>query len=238
MVRLAMRFIVMHKADAAMEAGAPPSKQLIDEMGALVGGGFADGTVLDGAGLLRSAERLRLRFRGDACEAVRGPLVGDHELVSGFVMIVARSLEHAAEIARRFAAVLGDVEIEIGPVTEGYDLGLVERPAVIEQRNYLLLFKGDAPAPPGLAPLIGELTRAGVVLKAEGLTPSASAIRLKAGPKARRTWIDGPFTESKELIAGFCILELGSLDEAKAWAERYIDILGDDTEVDVRPLSS
>lgn len=46
-------------------------------------------------------------------------------------------------------------------------------------------------------------------------------------------WIDGPFTESKELIAGFAILELASLDEAKRLTEEYAAILGDN-EVDIR----
>ena len=46
-------------------------------------------------------------------------------------------------------------------------------------------------------------------------------------------WTDGPFTESKELVAGFSILKLPSQPDARSWAEAYADILGDN-EVDVR----
>jgi hypothetical protein len=74
-----------------------------------------------------------------------------------------------------------------------------------------------------------------VLLKGERIAPTAQSTRLPAG-KGKRTWVDGPFAESKEMIAGFSILELPGLAEAKAWADRYAAVLGPDSEVDVRPL--
>lgn len=66
------------------------------------------------------------------------------------------------------------------------------------------------------------------------LKPSTGALRSKvAGGKRQR--IDGPFAESKELIAGFSILEVPSLDDAKKFTEEYDAILGDN-EVDIREV--
>jgi len=63
--------------------------------------------------------------------------------------------------------------------------------------------------------------------------PSAKGSRLPLGRPGKQTWVDGPFAESKELIAGFSILELPTKDDALEWAERYAAILGRN-EVDVR----
>jgi hypothetical protein len=74
------------------------------------------------------------------------------------------------------------------------------------------------------------------------LAPSARARRgplvqaaLGLATESKRGWVDGPFAESKELIAGFSVLDLPSRAEAIAWAERYAAVLGDN-EVDVREL--
>ena len=64
-----------------------------------------------------------------------------------------------------------------------------------------------------------EAVKAGVVLAAEGLAPSSKGVRVKfSGDK--RTVIDGPFTETKELVAGFMIIQVKSLEEAIGWVNR------------------
>src|SRR5687768_3563646 len=140
----AMKYIVMHKVDAAMEAGAPPTKKLIQDMGNLVGSSAKEGIFVDGDGLHRSAERVRLRFRGGEREITRGPYGGENELVASMVMIRAKSMDEAIEHASRFGAVLGDVEIEIGPVVETWDLKLAPKPPHIKDARFLLLRKADA----------------------------------------------------------------------------------------------
>ena len=92
----------------------------------------------------------------------------------------------------------------------------------------MLLIKGDPQ--PGAAPseeLIGamgsyndELKEAGVLVDLAGLLPSAMGRRVKLSG-GDRTVIDGPFTESKQLIAGYWILQVQSMDEAVEWAERF-----------------
>jgi hypothetical protein len=79
------------------------------------------------------------------------------------------------------------------------------------------------------------MQRAGVLLQAEALQPSAKALRLKFS-RGERVVVDGPFAESKELIAGFAILRLPSREAAIEQTTRFARILGGDVEVDVRPL--
>src|SRR5512133_3899879 len=65
-----------------------------------------------------------------------------------------------------------------------------------------------------------ELVKAGVLLAAEGLQPSSKGVRVRiSGDK--RTVIDGPFTEAKELIAGFQLWEVKSMEEAIEWVKRH-----------------
>lgn len=64
-----------------------------------------------------------------------------------------------------------------------------------------------------------ELTKAGVLLDLNGLHPSANGARVKYSG-GKRTVIDGPFAESKELVAGYWILQVKSMDEAIEWAKR------------------
>ena len=81
-----------------------------------------------------------------------------------------------------------------------------------------------------------ELVKAGVLLAAEGLAASSKGARVKfSGDK--RTVIDGPFAETKELIAGFTIIEAKSLEEAIEWVKRAPNLSADgETEVEIRKL--
>lgn len=239
-----MRFIVMHKVDAHMEAGGPPDATIIEGMGKLVQESIKAGTFKNGAGLHRSAARVRLEFQSGERALAKGPYRGKNELVSLVLMIQTPSLDAAVEQAGRVAAVLGDVEIEIGPVVEAWDLGLVPKPAELKRERFLLLVKGDAESERGagdakrraaLSELEQTLVEEGILLSRERLAPSSRGARLAPGQKGRQAWVDGPFAESKELVAGFSILELPSKEDALSWADRYAAILGRN-EVDVREL--
>ena len=242
-----MRFMVMHKVDATMEAGGPPSQEIIQSMGALVQESLQNKVFTTGAGLHRSARRVRLVASGGEFTVTKVPYTGKNELVHSFAMIQGKSLDEALERAKQFARVLGDVEIEIGPVVEPWDLGIMQKPAGDVPRKYLLLRKsdaaterGDASVPEGgaaYANLLKQLQDEGALLLADSLLPTSKGTRLAAatGDKTKRTWVDGPFAESKELIAGFSILDLPNLQDAITWANRYAAILGDN-EVDIRQM--
>jgi hypothetical protein len=241
-----MRFIVLHKVDAKMEAGAPPDQRIISGMGALVQESLKSGVFLTGAGLHRSAKRARVRRAGTEYSVQQGPYTGDNELVSSFVMIRAKSMTEAVEHARRFAEASGDSELEVGPVVEPWDLGIMPKPERDVPQRFLLLSKADADFEAGvthapkreaaLAQLKDALAPDGALLASDTLAPSSKGVRLSAPSTKPRVWIDGPFAESKELIAGFSIVELPSKQDALAWAERYAAILGDN-QVDVRELA-
>jgi hypothetical protein len=81
-----------------------------------------------------------------------------------------------------------------------------------------------------------ELVRAGVLLDAGGLKPSSAGARVRFSGN-ERTVIDGPFAETKELVAGWSILEVGSLDEAIEWVKRSPNTMPDEEfEIEIRPL--
>ena len=80
-----------------------------------------------------------------------------------------------------------------------------------------------------------ELSKAGVLLALDGLHPSSKGARVKFSGKSR-TVIDGPFTESKELIAGFSILQVKSLEEAIEWVKRGPTCSAGDYEVEIRQV--
>jgi hypothetical protein len=234
-----MRFMVTHKVDAAMEAGEPPPARVIQDMGQYVQGAIKAGVFKDGAGLHPSSRRVRIRFEAGERRVTRGPYQGGNELLSSFVMVKAASMEHAIELASRIAGVLGDTEIEIGPVVEPWDLGVMARPAAAPLR-FLLLRKADrafeaGAQPAGWKALLDELDRDGALVTAAALAPSSSGARYRK-TAGKRAWTDGPFTESKELVAGFSIIEVPSQAEARTWAEAYAAILGDN-EVDVRRVA-
>ena len=81
-----------------------------------------------------------------------------------------------------------------------------------------------------------ELIKAGIVLAMDGLHPSSKGARVKFSSNSR-TVIDGPFTEAKELIAGFSILQVKSLEEAIEWVKRGPNCNpGGDYEVEIRQV--
>ena len=80
-----------------------------------------------------------------------------------------------------------------------------------------------------------ELVRAGVLLAADGLQPSSKGARVKFSG-AKRTVIDGPFAETKELIAGFWLWKVKSMDEAVAWLKRCPNPHDDEGDVEIRQV--
>jgi hypothetical protein len=80
-----------------------------------------------------------------------------------------------------------------------------------------------------------ELVKAGVMLAGEGLQPSSKGKRVRfSGDK--RTVIDGPFTETKELIAGYWLWQVRSMEEAVQWLKRCPNPMPGESEVEIRPV--
>jgi hypothetical protein len=80
-----------------------------------------------------------------------------------------------------------------------------------------------------------ELVKAGIMLAGEGLQPSSKGVRVHFSG-SKRTVIDGPFSETKELIAGFWIWQVRSKDEAIEWAKRIPNPAGEDFDIEIRQV--
>jgi len=241
-----MKFMMLHKTSAYYENGGLPSKELIAGVGAMVGEVVKSGKLLAADGLRSSAQGVRLEFSGGKRTVTKGPLVGENELIAGFAVMRVRSLDEAIEWASRFAGVVGDVVLDIRPATEPWDIGLGKKPDGLATRRYIAMRKANARSEAGTPPtqleaermgaLIGEMKEAGVLLSTGGLEPSSKAARLR-NFGGKQTLVDGPFAESKELVGGFVILELGSRAEAVDWARRYAKVLGE-VELDILPVAA
>jgi hypothetical protein len=98
----------------------------------------------------------------------------------------------------------------------------------------------EAGAPPSqelierMGAFISEVVDAGIFIAGDGLTPSAKGKRMKRSNGAT-TVIDGPFTESKELIASFTIMKVDSWEQAEYWCSRFLEVIGEG-EVELRPI--
>ena len=107
------------------------------------------------------------------------------------------------------------------------------------------ILPGDPRAPEGFDKLFEamgrfneELVKAGVMLEGDGLKPSSQGKRVRfSGAGGARTVYDGPFAETKELVAGYWIWQVRSMDEAVAWAMRCPDPMpGEGSEIEIRPF--
>ena len=239
-----MRFIIMHKTNARWEAGESPSPELIARVGALIGELARLNVFEAGEGLRASSLGVRLTFSGGRCTITRGPFTGEHELPSGFSILRVASLDEAIEWATRQARVLGDGEVDIRPVTEPWDIGMTAKPEGVTTTRYMVLRKANRASEAGeplsqaqrtgMSNLIEESSRAGAHLATVTMRPSARGRRYKNTSDGMRV-VDGPFTESKELIAGYIIVSVASRDEADRLATRYLETV-EAGEVDLREL--
>jgi hypothetical protein len=240
-----MLFMMLHKTDAYYENGGLPSKELIAGVGAMVGDMVKSGRLLAADGLRSSGQGVRLKFSCGERTVIKGPLKGENEVIAGFAVMRVRSIDEAVDWASRFAAVVGDAVLDIRPATEPWDIGLGKKPEGLTTRRYIAMQKANARSEAGTPPtplemqrmgaLIQEMREAGVLLSTGGLEPSSRAVRLR-NFGGKQTLVDGPFAESKELVGGFVILELGSRAEAVEWAKRYAKVLGE-VELDILPVA-
>lgn len=109
--------------------------------------------------------------------------------------------------------------------------------------RFMVIVKADQDSEKGIMPseqLLADMTRfnqeladAGVMLAGEGLHPSSKGARVKFGGKGQTSVIDGPFAETKELVAGFWLWKCNSRDEAIAWLKKAPF---ENTEVEIRQV--
>jgi len=81
-----------------------------------------------------------------------------------------------------------------------------------------------------------EMVKAGVMLAGEGLHPSSKGARVSFGGEGERTVIDGPFAETKELIAGYWLMQVRSFEEAVEWIKRCPNPHEEEGEIEIRQV--
>ncbi len=111
--------------------------------------------------------------------------------------------------------------------------------------RFMVIMKADQKSEAGVMPdqkalaemgqFNEELVKAGVMLAAEGLHPSSKGTRIRFSGD-RQTVIDGPFAETKELVAGFWLWQVKSKEEALEWAKRCPNTLQGDFEIEIRQI--
>lgn len=235
-----MRFMVMHKMTPEMEQGGPPDPEVMAGIDQLIADGAKDNVFISGEGLKPTSQRVHIVYKDGKRTITDGPFTEAKELVAGFALVRVKSKEEAIYWCDRFASVIGDVELFMGPVVEPWDLGIMPKPENPALR-FLSLHKldeskPDAPPSPQLmaamGALITEMTEAGVMEATGGLSGTRHGARIRFDGGKPRV-IDGPFAESKELIAGYAILEVPSKAVAIEWALRF-GAIAKVKEVDVR----
>ena len=238
-----MRVITMHKTNPRDEAGIlPPPDELqalIENMGRLIGDVHAAGLFVDGDGLRPSSTGVRLTFRGGERTIQPGPFTGSNELIDRYMAVRVRTIDEAIDWATRFVGP-DDAEVDIRPFTEEWDFGAPKPPDVVTTR-YMIARKADARSEAGeretagVSGVLGDMARAGVLLGTERIQPSSKGKRFFYTSGNRRV-LDGPFTESKELIGGYLIMKVNAIDDVNPWLDRFAACFEHDIEIDVRPL--
>lgn len=218
-----MRVMVLGSGNQDTEAGVRPSDAAIRAMVEFNGELTAQGVLLDAQGLMPTAAAKRVRFELDQRRVIDGPFAESKELIAGYWIWQVRSIDEAVEWLLRAPFEAG-TEVTIRPIFNWKPV--TDPPAPL---RVMVLVPGSAASEAGEMPstaLIEQMTAynealvgAGVMVDGQGLHPTAAAKRV-CFEGSRRSVIDGPFAESKELVAGYSIWQVRSIDEALEWAKR------------------
>jgi hypothetical protein len=245
-----MRFLMMVKANKDSETGVLPDEKILSEMGKYNEQLVKAGALLAGEGLQPSSKGARVRYAGGKVKVTDGPFAETKELIAGFWLIQAESKDRAIEWAKRVPFQEGEVEIRPLFELEDFPVDPAEKPDGWREKEeqlraappparkpgtirFMGLLKADKDTEAGVLPdekllaamgeFIEEGVKAGVILSGEGLQPSSKSARVRYSGN-KRTVIDGPFTETKELVAGYAIIQVKSREEAIEWTRRFVEV--------------
>jgi len=258
--------MVLVKADKNSEAGVLPDEEILTEMGKFNEELAKASVLLAGEGLQPTSKGARVRFARGKATVTDGPFAEAKELVAGFWLLQAKSMDEAVEWAKRAPFREGDVEVR--PLFELTDFPVdpAEKPEGWREKEeqfraappprkpgtvrFMGLLKADSETEKGTLPderlleamgaFFDEGVKSGVILAGEGLQPTSKGARIRYSG-SKRTVIDGPFAETKELIAGYAIIQAKSRDEAIEWTKQFVTVdapgrLGAESECEIRQI--
>jgi hypothetical protein len=226
-----MQFMILRRADRRSEAGRLSAA----EAGLLF------------AHLQPSANAVRLTLRNGEATVTPGPFPDPAEMIAGFAVIDVPGMADAVDWLKRWPATDAQVELEIRESGCPGGCAQVEAADVADPqgRRFAILLRSSSALENEVAIPQAVLDRldahnaseaaAGVLLAGDGLRTSARGARVKV---AKNTFsvIDGPFTEIKEMIAGFWLIRVPAMEDAIAWAKRNPYPSGPDVDVEIREL--
>jgi hypothetical protein len=261
-----MRFMMLIKATKEFEAGLLPNEQQLMAMAKWTEELGKAGAWIGCGRLQPSSQGVRVRFAGGKFAITNGPFAETKELIAGYCMMQVKSKEEAIEWARKLPFQEG--EIELRPLYELFDIPVdpAEKPDGWREREeqmrvapparkpgtlrYLSIIKADRNTEAGILPeekslatmgaFLEEGANSGVFLSGDGLQPSSKGTRVQFSG-SKRMVTDGPFAETKELVAGYVIIQCTSKAEALEWTRQFAQVdaplrLGGECECETRPF--
>ncbi len=229
-----MKFMLLVKASKESEAGALPDERLIAAMAKFNDELVQAGVMLTGEGLKPSSQGARVRVSRGDLTVKEGPLTHAKDLVAGYWAIQTKSKEEAIEWAKRAPFEDGEVELRQLMEMPGSDTIWQRHETVPGTIRYVSFVMADEATESGkfvpdpkvmseIAQLAEEMARKGAFLGAGGLLPSSTGARIRYSG-SKRTVVDGPFTEAKEMVGGFAMLRASSKAEMIEQAKRFCAI--------------
>jgi len=261
-----MRFMMLVKATKDCEAGVLPDEKSQSEMGTYNEQLGKAGALLAIEKLQASSKGARVRYSKGEIAVTDGPFAETKEQVGGFWLIQAKSKDEAVDWAKRVPFQEGEVEVR--PLFELPDFPVdpAEKPDGWRDKEerfratpparkpgtirFMGLLNADKDTEAGVLPdekflasmgaFFEEGVQSGVILSGEGLQPTSKGVRVRYSG-SKRTVIDGPFTETKELIAGYVIIQVKSREEAIEWTKRFVLVdapgrLDAESDCEIRPI--
>jgi hypothetical protein len=261
-----MRYMLLVKATKDFEAGVLPDEKLLSGMAEWTEELVKAGARLEAGRLQPSSKGARVRYAKGKLSVIDGPFAETKELVAGLCLIQANSRDEAIAWAKRVPFQEGEVEVR--PLFELTDFpvdraeksdGWREKEEQFRAApparkpgttRYMGIVKADKDTEAGVLPdekflaamgaFMEEGVKSGVFLSGEGLQPSSKGARVRFSG-SKRMVTDGPFAETKELIAGYAILQFTSKAEAIEWTKRFVQVdapgrLGAESECEIRPF--
>ncbi len=262
-----MRFMLLVKATKDYETGKLPNEKMLAEMAKYTEELVKADALLACERLKPSSQGFRVRYADAKFLVTDGPFAETKELIAGFCMINAKSLEDAVAWARRMPMREGEVEVRPLFELEDFPVDPSEKPDGWREQEeqmraappparrpgtirYMGLLKADPDTESGKLPdcevlaamgaFLEEGTKAGTFLSGEGLKPTSKSARVRFSERDRLV-IDGPFAETKEVVAGYAILQYASKAEALEWTKRFVQVdapgrHGGECECEMRPI--
>jgi hypothetical protein len=259
--------MLLVKATPEFEAGTFPDEAFQAESAQYLAE-LEKAGVLVACDLLRpSATGRRVHYQGGKFTVTDGPFAETKELAAGYCLIKAASLEEALAWARRMPFRSGEVDVRPLFETADFPVDPAEQPGGWREKEdemraattpprkpgttrYLGMLMADRDTEAGVMPgeqalsamgaFIEEGIKAGVILGGEGLQPSSQGARVRF-TGSQRTVTDGPFAETKELVAGYAMLQFASSAEALEWTRRFVQVdapgrLDQECVCEIRPV--